>query len=78
VVAKFWSERVTKGQVIAVDHESSNIHVTRATVSNAEKARILENKLHTDSIVNLLPRATVSNAEKPHSQMCSLSFLFLQ
>ena len=39
VVAKFWCGRVVKGKVLAVDHEDSNIHVTRATVSNADKLK---------------------------------------
>ena len=39
VVAKFWCGRVVKGKVLAVDHEDSNIHVTRATGSNADKLK---------------------------------------
>ena len=38
-MAKFWCGRVVKGKVLAVDHEDSNIHVTRATVSNADKLK---------------------------------------
>jgi hypothetical protein len=45
VVAKFWSEHIAKGQVVAVHDDSSNIHVTRATVSNAEKASFLKSTL---------------------------------
>jgi len=37
--AKFWCERVATGQEIAIDHENSNIHVTRATVWNADKLK---------------------------------------
>jgi thiol-disulfide isomerase/thioredoxin len=39
VTTKFWCERIDKGKIIAVDHENSNIHITRATVYNAEKLK---------------------------------------
>jgi hypothetical protein len=40
VHAKFWCQRIGKGgKVFAVDDEENNIHITRASVSNAENLK---------------------------------------
>ena len=39
VKIKFWCTKVEKGSTCAVDHEDENIHITRASVSNADKLK---------------------------------------